>query len=312
MIEAPNVDALLSGELGEWLRGQTQLREDTHRKMRRATKISLGIAVALSLLLWMGSGSFGVALFVGALIAGGGQLYVAYIRDPVVKEIKQQMNARIAQAIGCTFEQDAVAGPEFALASTYEMFPSFDRETFEDAWSGSVGDSPFRLHEVHLEEWRQSGKNRRLETVFRGVIMTVGFTRQFLGSTLIERQGNHMTLFGMRDSISIEGRKLERVKMVDPRFEDDFTIWSTDQVEARYLVHPAYVERLIAIEQQFAGKDIRALFHAGDLVIVLESNELFESGSIDAANDRARMETTIGQITSLANLAIALNERPRG
>jgi hypothetical protein len=246
------------------------------------------------------------------MVGGAGQLWVAAARTPVVNAIKQEMNQRIAAAMGCSFSHLAAPGPEFGLACTFEMLPSYDREAFEDQWQGEVAGQPFDLYEAHLEEWRGSGKHRRLETVFRGVIMTVGFARDFHGSTLIEREGNHMTLFGLRDSITIEGAKLERVKMVDPRFEDDFTVWSTDQVEARYLVHPAYVERLIAIEQGFSGQKVRALFHGGKLVIALEARDQFESGSLDAENDRVRMAKTIEQIAALANLAIALNERPRG
>jgi hypothetical protein len=312
MIEAPNVDALLAGELGQWLHGQTAMRAEAQSKIRRATWISLIAAGLLVLLLLALTGNIGLSLVVGALIAGGGQLIAAWIRDPVVSAIKQEMNSRIAAALGCSFLSEVAPGTEFDLAKSYEMLPSYDREDFEDEWTGTIGDSPFRLFEAHLQEWRGSGKNRRLETVFRGVIMSVGFTRRFHGSTLVEREGYHMTLFGLRDTLTIDGQQLERVKMVDPRFEDAFTIWSTDQVEARYLVHPEYVERLISIEQRFDGQKIRALFHGGSLVIALETNEtLFESGSIDPSHDRALMAATIEQITSLANLAVALNERPR-
>jgi hypothetical protein len=311
MIEAPSVDALMAGGLEQWLQSQTALREDAKAKVRQRTIVSLAVATVLFVLIFALFG-FGPAAFAAVMVGGAGQLWVAAARTPVVNAIKQEMNQRIAAAMGCSFSHLAAPGPEFGLACTFEMLPSYDREAFEDQWQGEVAGQPFDLYEAHLEEWRGSGKHRRLETVFRGVIMTVGFARDFHGSTLIEREGNHMTLFGLRDSITIEGAKLERVKMVDPRFEDDFTVWSTDQVEARYLVHPAYVERLIAIEQGFSGQKVRALFHGGKLVIALEARDQFESGSLDAENDRVRMAKTIEQIAALANLAIALNERPRG
>lgn len=311
MIEAPSVDALMSAGLEDWLRDQQAMREATKATVRKRTVISLTVAIVVFLVLWVAF-SFGAALFGGIMIGGAGQLWAAAARNPVVTALKQEMNQRVAEAMGCSFSHHAAPGPEFQLARTFELLPSHDRAAFEDQWQGDIAGRPFNLFEAHLEEWRGSGKNRRLETVFRGVLITVGFARAFHGSTLVERDGNHMTLFGLRDAITIEGRKLERVKMVDPRFEDDFTIWSTDQVEARYLVHPAYVERLIAIEEQFRGRKIRALFHEGNLVIALESRNQFESGSLDADNDRAFLAQTIAQFAALANLAIALNERPRG
>ena len=99
--------------------------------------------------------------------------------------------------------------------------------------------------------------------------------------------------------------------MADPRFEDAFTVWSNDQVEARYLVHPEYMERLVAVEQAFAGDNLRALFREGQLLIVLESGNMFESGSLDAEDDRRLLERTIAQFAALADLAAQLNERER-
>jgi hypothetical protein len=311
MIEAPTVDALMAGGLSQWLESQTAMRQEAKAKVRQRTIISIAAGIILFFIIWAIFG-IGAGFFAGAMVGGAGQLWAAAARTPVVNAIKQEMNSRIAAAMGCKFTHTASPCPEFTTARTFEMLPSYDREAYEDQWQGEVAGRPFNLYEAHLQEWRGSGKNRRLETVFRGVLMTVGFAREFHGSTLIEREGNHMTLFGMRDSITIEGVKLERVKMVDPRFEDDFTVWSTDQVEARYLVHPAYVERLIAIEDGFSGQKVRALFHGGNLVIALEARDQFESGSLDAENDRQRMARTIEQFAALANLAQALNERPRG
>lgn len=73
----------------------------------------------------------------------------------------------------------------------------------------------------------------------------------FLATTLVRRDGSKFTLFG--DTKTYAGQKLERIKMVDPRFEDTVDIYGTDQVEARYLVHPAYCERLLDLEREFAG-----------------------------------------------------------
>lgn len=285
MIEAPQVDALMAGGLADWLDSQNVAREQAKATSRKRTVSSLIAAAMVALLVLAVSGSFEFTFFAGA---------------------------GIAAALGCTFAHAVVPGAEFETAKTFEMLPSYDRSAFEDHWAGTIGAMPFALYEAHLEEWRGSGKNRRLEAVFRGVIITIGFARDFLGTTLVERQGGHATFFGLRDSFTSGGVKMELVKMVDPRFERDFTIWSSDRVEAHYLVHPEYVERLIDIEQGFHGKKIRALFHGGDLIIALEADELFESGSLDASSDRAKMAETIGQFVSLATLATSLNERPRG
>jgi Protein of unknown function (DUF3137) len=312
MIEAPDVDTLMAGGLADWLDGQNAAREQAKATSRKWTISSLIAAAVVAVLVLAISGSVEFTFFAAIAIGGAGQAWAYAARKPVIDAIKQEMNGRIAAALGCEFSNGAVPGPEFETAKTFEMLPSYDRSAFEDHWAGTIGAMPFSLYEAHLEEWRGSGKQRRLETVFRGVVITIGFARDFLGVTLVERQGGHATFFGLRDSFTSGGVKMELIKMVDPRFERDFTIWSSDRVEAHYLVHPEYVERLIGIEQGFHGKKIRALFHGGDLIIALEADELFESGSLDASSDRAKMAETIGQFVSLATLATSLNERPRG
>jgi hypothetical protein len=173
-----------------------------------------------------------------------------------------------------------------------------------------LGGLPFAVHEAKLEERRGSGKNRRWVTVFRGVIMQVGFDRKFHGTTVLVEDRAHSSFFGGRkDSVTLGGQQLEHVEMVHPEFEDAFDIYSNDQVEARYIVHPAYVERLIALEKAYQGEDIRTLFHQGDLVVALKARNMFESGSIEASDDRARIAQTIDQFARLAELAAVLNER---
>ena len=185
--------------------------------------------------------------------------------------------------------------------------------SFQDLWWGLVGGRPFTLHEAKLTEQRGSGKSRRTVTVFEGSILAIGFTRRFNGTTLIEPDGDRRKfLIGAeKEQVGIGGEQLERIDLTDPRFEERFTVWSNDQVESRYLVHPEYVERLLAVEAAFAGKDIRALFRDGDLLITLETGDLFESGCLEPGEDRALLERSIAQFASLAELATRLNERER-
>jgi len=149
--------------------------------------------------------------------------------------------------------------------------------------------------------------------VFEGSVLSIGFNRRFQSTTLIEPQGERRKFLigGEKDQATIGGIALERIDLTDPRFEDRFTVWSSDQVEARYIVHPEYMERIVAVETAFAGQDVRALFHEGDLLLTIKTGDLFESGSLDAGDDRALLEQSIAQFGSLADLAGKLNERAR-
>ena len=318
MIEAPNVDKLMAGSLGRWLREQDSNRQQTKNEVNSRKGMWLAILCVLVFGGQYFENSFAALslnyVYLLLLIACFyfGLNFIAKRRRSGVAPLKQRMNSRIAEALGLTFSVAAPPGPEFRLARVHRLLPRYHHRRCEDLWQGNIGASAFRLYQAHLTTWKFSLFWLSPEPVFDGVIIEVAFGRSFNGVTLLERAGEHSRMFGLRNAIRIDGRMLEQVKMVAPRFKDSFTCWSSDQTEARYLIHPVYVERLIALEQAMHGKHIRALFHGGSLLIILDTGDLFESGSLDAVNDRRLMKATINQFVALQKLAAALNEPPRG
>ncbi len=313
MIERPDPDALLAGPLGEWLAGQQSLRDETRATVARRRRWGIIGAVVLGALALVLFQDIEATLWVGMMVGGGGFVWAQAAAQPVTNAIKGQINGAVAKALELEFSLACTTGEEWQLACGYGLLPSFDRDDFEDRWSGELGSLPFQTYEAHCQEWRGSGKNRRLETVFRGAVLSVAFTRRFHGVTLIEGDGKRKRWFGgEKEEVTLNGTPMQRCDMVDPAFEDRFTVWSNDPVEARYLVHPEYIERLSAVETAFAGKNLRALFCGGSLIMLVETGDQFESGSLDASDDRVRLIQTIDQFGALADLAHRLNEAPRG
>ena len=56
---------------------------------------------------------------------------------------------------------------------------------------------------------------------------------------------------------------------------------------------------------------MRTLFSGGELVIVVKTDDMFESGSMRASEDRAHIERCVDQFMTLAGLCEALNEPAR-
>ena len=270
-------------------------------------------AVGVAFLIAIASGEAGAALKVGLIIGvlGFGIAYAS--KRPMITKLKGGINGAIAGALGLKYSAAVTPGPSFDRAKLFELVPAHDAESFEDLWWGVVGTRPFTLHEARLTERRGSGKHRRTVVVFSGSILTIGYARHFQGTTLIEADGQRRRFFvgGEKDTVQIGGLAMNRIDLLNPEFEGRFTVWSNDPVEARYLIHPAYIERLVAVEEAFAGHNIRALFHDGELLIVLESGDQFESGSLEARDDHALLERSIAQFGSLVDLAVQLNERER-
>ena len=308
MIALPDVDMLMAGGLAARLDALSTARAEAKRQMYRTGGVGLFIAVLVgSALLLLGADQF--AFFGAAVVAGIAIAWANSIRQKMVNSLKQEMNGALATALGIDYSVSAFSGQEFELAGRYGLLPSYDDNYLQDQWHGQIDGTDFLLYEAKLTETRGSGKNRRTVTVFEGIVLRFQFARPFLGTTLVRREGFKFTLFG--DNKSYGDQKLERIKMVDPRFEDAFDVYGTDQVEGRYLVHPAYCERLIELEKEFEGEKLAALFLGGDLIVTLQTGDMFESATLDPAKDRELLGQTIGQFASIVRLVKLLNERPR-
>ena len=306
-----DVDRLLAGDLGAWLQDQVAVRAAAKDKSYWRWTVGAVVLMPLLAFLWFGPswGTEPKMWLSGLSIAG--VAYWGY--RPIVaarKVVKIGINSAIAQSLGLNYSHEVEPGHEWDLARSFGLLPGFDRKNFEDEWSGSLGGHDFRLYEAHLEEQRGSGKNRRYVTVFRGALIRIASQRRFHAITLLQRSGKHKSFFGLggkKDTVKLGGQHLQYVDMVSPEFEDAFDLYSTDQVEARWLAHPEYIERLVALEQAFDGKNVRTLFHRGELVIAIESGNMFESGSIDPAQDERKVRECNEQFASLARLATELD-----
>jgi hypothetical protein len=309
MIAMPDVDSLMAGGLGDWLESQRAVRAETKAKIRR-TAILAGVIGTVLTVAALIAGLDQMAMLAAVCAMGIGFARTAYLRQQVIDTLKTEMNGALANALDVDYQLKPEPGPEFDLALEYDVLPGYDDAYFQDRWQGNAGDTDFLLYEAKLTETRGSGKSRRTVTVFKGVILRFRFARAFLATTLVRRDGFKFSLFG--DDKKLGGQVLERISMVDPRFEDAFDVYGSDPVEGRYLVHPAYCERLLELETSFAGEKLCALFHGGDLLVTIHTDDMFESATLDPAEDRALLGQTIEQFASITRLIQTLNERPRG
>lgn len=313
MIVGPDPDALMAGRLGAWLAGQNADRAAIKAKVSKIWFAAVAAGCAVAVAITLVSGNVGAALQFGFFTGLAGFGIAEWVKRPMINRLKGGINGAIAQALELEYVVDVTPGSAFESACQFQLLPSHDDARLTDGWRGNLGGRPFAMHEAKLTEQRGSGKSRRTETVFEGQVLTIGFNRQFTSTTLLEpnAQRRKFLIGAEKEQVTIGGVSLERIDMSNPQFEERFTLWSDDQVEARYLVHPEYLERLLAVEQAFAGEDIRALFQNGQLLVTLKTGDLFESGSLDSSEDRKLLEAAIAQFGSLADLAVQLNEKPR-
>ena len=77
------------------------------------------------------------------------------------------------------------------------------------------------------------------------------------------------------------GIVLDEIKLEDPEFSKKYRAYSTDQVEGRYLITPAFMERFKNLQTAFGSKNAKCSFCGDSLIFAISTNKnLFEIGNL--------------------------------
>lgn len=201
----------------------------------------------------------------------------AYVKWSFVAKIIEKPDISAWQAIGLLPKGGILKGSR--------------RTSFEDHIFGEVHGADFESMEIHIEE----KSDKKWRTLMRGQMMVLKFPRKFLGTTVV-----------LRDQKFFQSKKIadmKRVGLVDPVFEKIFEAYSTDQVEARYLLTPTFMQRLVDLETSVSGKNIRFGFLEGRLLIVVETPNQFEAGSMfESLMSTKRTQKILNEIAAIFHL----------
>ena len=266
----------------------------------RIALVALG-AAGVGVLVWFWSTEIFNALIFGGVAFSAGFWFAYQPLAAVGTAAKSQSLTSIADAIGCTYELSAFQKDGLPHFEELRLLPSCDRADYQDCFRGTHKGCAFAFYEGHLERRHQTKNGTSWETVFRGQLIRIAFPKKFLGTTVVRRDA------GIFNTVARWMSSMQRVALGDSRLEKAFEVYSTDQVEARYLIHPVFMERLLALETAFKGERLRCAFIDGDLLIAIEGGDKFEIGSMFAnLADIARVRAIVADITEVMRLIEAV------
>ena len=196
-----------------------------------------------------------------------------------IKHYKQDVKQRIYPQIFKYFGSDFIFSREHKMSlsklKASKILPYYDNANFDDYVQGTYKGVEIALNELHLTKQVQRDKRTETQTVFRGVMVELSSHKPFDGHTVVVKNRG-----GLINFLSGSFKGLERVKLEDPIFEKQFDVFSTDQIEARFLLTVTFMERLQALSASFDNK-IQCAFYQDRLLIMLQSKDnRFEMASI--------------------------------
>ena len=158
---------------------------------------------------------------------------------------------------------------------------NYQRARLEDKITGCHDGVKFSLCETRLSTTRIKDQNQgttRTHTLFQGILLQFSFNKSFTGHTrILAKTGRISSLLSLEQ---IEpSQRGEPVFLEDPRFNELFTVYSTDQIEARYLLTPGFMERLLELDELLGdtrrgkGSNLYAGFIGGNLLIAIRTTQ---------------------------------------
>jgi hypothetical protein len=204
---------------------------------------------------------------------------------------KQQVIHRLVQHYdpGLRYTYNAgITKAEFRNSQIYRH--RIDSYRCEDLIAGKLGATTFRFSEVHAKYKTQTTDSKghtqtHWHTLFRGIFFIADFNKYFKGSTLVVPDVAERSLGGLGQMLQglSAGMKLrdgELIKLEDPEFERTFAVYSTDQVEARYILSTSLMQRLLDFRCRMNSSVALSFINSCVYIAIPTSKNYFEPPSI--------------------------------
>ncbi len=145
-----------------------------------------------------------------------------------------------------------------------------------------------------------SAENQGLS--FRGMFCWLTFKKKLQGHTLV-LPNNSLTQINRMSPLQF--KEEQKIQLEDPRFNREFLVYSTDQVEARYVLSVALMERIVRLKEKF-NQSILLSFQNQQLFLAVQNEEglfSFPSGRVDSLHIIQQLtqdiETALGIASTL-------------
>lgn len=244
---------------------QTILNElELHRKQISGGRLKSYLFIGTGIL-FIAAGFILDTLFLAAAIAGGITLIIGfYILNKAAQnfneyrhEFKQKVIAAALKSIDNSLElqyETGLSERNFINSALFTQRP--DRYNSQDQVFGTAGNTKFSFSEVHAEyktvTQTKNGRQEHWHTILKGIVFCADFNKNFNGTTVVRPKDFGAAIGAwISDKVSLFSPSTKNlVKLENTEFCETFVTYSTDQVEARYILTPSMMEKLCELDNQ--------------------------------------------------------------
>jgi hypothetical protein len=239
----------------------------------------------------------------------------------VSKSYSKEYKRKIIARISCYVDEGLIYSPDCTIPVSEflksEIFPpSCDRFTGEDHFRGKIGKTGIEFSEV-TAEYRNirntgSGQKEEYTIFFKGLFIIADFNKNFKTRTVV-LPDTAEKLFGKFGQTlqSISADRGELIRLENPAFEKEFCVYGDDQVEARYILSPSLMERILAFKRKWNSRVSLSFCDSKVYLAISVNKNLFEARIFRPVADYSFMEENLRFLILLTGIVEDLNLNTR-
>jgi hypothetical protein len=227
-----------------------------------------------------------VVIIAAVIVLFGLTIFYAIYISPILSQLKSHFRKSIIthyiQSIlpGAQYEPENCHPLRIYYSSLLFMI-DVDRHNGANYVHGMFDKTDVSFSYMHTEykqvSHTKNGTKTTWHTIFKGIFMCADSNKRFTGKTLIlpDTAEKYLGGFGKWLQKKAGNPVGEMVYMENVNFEKEFVVYSTDPVEARYLITPKIQEQIFNMKKLFK-KDLRLSFINNNVFIAVSRENIFQ------------------------------------
>jgi len=221
---------------------------------------------------------------------------------------KRSFTAGLTAATGFAYHPDGLFDmPEIAR---HKILPPHHIARREDGFEGFYRGVAISLQEIILSDMvpdpGQRRRRKREQTVFWGVLIRLKIKRPVGGHTVVMPSSALQTFLRTRFS------DFAPVRLVSNRFSKKYDVMSTDQIEARVVLNPAFMERFMEARKILRAKWAEVSFLDNEILFAVQRfRPVFEPPPLWQPVTTARLSRRADELTIVFRMIDVLKLNPQ-
>lgn len=253
----------------------------TRKKVDR--RVLLVVFVAVVVIVLIGKLFNGAVVFYSQIMVG---VFAFIILSILSKKYRLDFKNKIVQKITAFVDEDLVYSPETYISKEEFVNSAIFKNNCndfrgEDHFKGKLGDTIIEFSEIVARHKTSSGsaskRKEHYKTIFKGVFFVADFNKNLKGKTLVLPDTAEKILGKFGQNLQSMSSRGELIKLEDPVFEKEFCVYSDDQIEARYILTPSLMQRMVEFKNKWKTKVYLSFYKSKVYIAIKMDKNLFET-----------------------------------